>query len=550
MNPNRLLRWTCVVPLLIFLLIVTPYTLLAENTNEMYKPTRAARGGLNPRPDLTRFQVESNNATLEWFGLQGPYRVQQRSSLDSTDWQTLLETADRDATVPLDEDHALFRIQGGQPNYAGAATCTDCHPQAHAGWETTAHSHAFDRLKAINQHNNTRCLPCHTTGYGFALGFQSEQSTPHLQGVQCESCHGPGGSHASNPADASLKPIVTLAAETCGGCHNFHNLPTYPEWTHSRHSQVTPSVASSFISAGEPRMLQCGACHSGAVRSALLGQLRNPHTALPSRVDAAHFPVTCTTCHDAHDNTFHAQLRHPVYSTNFFSYSTSANTTFAAQHDPQVQLCGQCHNQRGAQWTDTSRPPHHSPQYNMLVGRIVPDDAAQAAWNSTMSTHGNHPLQCTACHTHPVTVANPSSQNPHYTGHTFEVRLESCVDCHGTTETAQLLILSTQSNIKARIQEVKELLDDWGANRAAEPLRNKYGALAWEFNFPGGVSNLNGDPTLRGPTPAEQSDVPNEIKQARFLLYLVAYDASYGLHNGRYARFLLNEAKALVAQVP
>jgi hypothetical protein len=524
--------------------------LLSENTNEMYKPTGASRGGLNPRPEITRFQAESNTATLEWFGLQGPYQIESRSTLEPADWQTLLQTSERKATVPVDQDNAFFRIQGGHPNYIGAASCLDCHPQAHAGWETTAHSRAFDRLKAINQHNNTRCFACHTTGYGFPLGFQSETTTPHLRGVQCESCHGPGGSHASNPADASLKPIVTLAAEICGGCHNAHNRPTFTEWTHARHSHVTPSVASGFISAGEPRMLQCGACHSGAVRMALLNQLDNPHTPLPARVDAAYFPVTCTTCHNAHDNTLHSQLRNPVYSTDFFSYSTSANTTFAAQYNPQIQLCGQCHNQRGADWTGTARPPHHSPQYNMLVGKIVPDGTADDVWNSIPSTHGNQPLQCTACHTHPTTVALPGAENPHATGHTFEMRIESCVECHGTTETAQLLIVSTQSNIKTRIQEVKTLLDDWAVHRASEPLREKYGALTWEFNFPGDLSNPNGDSSLRGPTPAEQSGVPNEIKKARFLLYLVAYDGSYGLHNGRYARFLLDEARQLIAQAP
>lgn len=550
MKPNRSIPASHVPPLLILLLIATPCRLAAENTNEMYKPGSLSRGGLNPRPAITRFQTESNTALLEWFGLQGPYQLQKRSAFGTEgDWQTVLQTGGRNATVALDEENTFFRIQGGHPNYVGAATCMDCHPRAHSGWETTAHSHAFERLKAINQHNNTRCLTCHTTGYGYPLGFESEQTTPHLKGVQCESCHGPGGSHASNPADSSLKPIVTIAPEICGGCHNAHNLPTYNQWTQSGHGHGLPSVASGFLSQGEPRMLQCGACHSGAIRNALLKRVDQPETPLPSRVDAAHFTIGCSVCHDSHDGSLPSQLRNPLYSEKFFSYSTSANTTFAAQYDPEVQLCGQCHNQRGVQWSDSSRPPHHSSQYNMLVGQIVPPDDANAGWNTTMSTHGNQPLQCTACHMYPQRVDQPSAQNPHHTGHTFELRLESCVDCHGTTETAQLLILSTQTNIKARIQEVKNLLDEWGANRAPEPLREKYGALSWEFNYVGELSN-QGDASLRGPTPAEQSAIPDDIKKARFLVYLVAYDGSYGLHNGRHARFLLNEAKALALQAP
>jgi hypothetical protein len=549
MNPTRWLRPISIHQVTsVVLLFIAGLTLAAENTNEMYKPTQPTRGGIDPRPQITGFQRSSNTVSLEWFGLHGPYHVEQRSSLDDTGWQHSLQTPTRSATIPVDDPNAFFRVRAGNPNYVGAATCMDCHPQAHAGWSQTPHSRAFDRLKAINQHNNTRCFACHTTGHGFSLGFQSEQATPHMAGVQCESCHGPGGSHASNPTDASLRPIVTIAAEVCGGCHNFHNRPTYPEWTESRHAQVTPSLAAGFITQGEPRMLQCGACHSGAVRLALLDQLQHPNTPLPSRVDASHFAITCTVCHTSHDNTHPGQLRNPLFSTQFTSYSTSANTTFAAQYDPQVQLCGQCHNQRGAQWTDTSRPPHHSPQYNVLVGKVVPEDSPHAVWNSAMSAHGNQPLQCAGCHTHPVNVANPGAQNPHYTGHNFTVRLESCVGCHGDTEIAQLLILGTQSVTKSRIQEVKESLDNWGLNHAPEALRAQYGSLAWEFNFPGDLSNPTGNPALRGPTPAEQAAVPNEIKQARFLLYLVTYDGSYGLHNGRYARFLLDQARTLVAQ--
>jgi hypothetical protein len=548
MIPSRILASpSAAVALACAFLVATAPVLSAENTNSMFKPKRPSPGGLNPLPEISRFQKNANSALLEWFGLQGPYQIQQSPSLDSPDWQTLLQTNSRSATVPVDQDAAFLRIQGAHPNYVGAATCVMCHPQSHDAWSKTAHARAFDTLKAINQHENSRCLTCHTVGYGLPNGFKDELSTPHFKGVQCENCHGPGGSHASNPTDASTRPIVTIASQICGGCHNdAHHHPTFDEWTESAHGHVTPSLASGFLSQGEPRMLQCGACHSGAVRLALLNQIQRP-TDLPSREDAAYFSITCAVCHNAHDNTLHSQLRNPVFSTNFFSYSTSGSTSFAAQYNPETQLCGQCHNQRGALWTDSSRPPHHSPQYNMLVGQIVPPGSTDEAWNSTTSTHGNQPLQCAGCHTHPHQVDHPDEENPHYTGHTFEVRLEACVDCHGTTETAQLLIISTQSNIKSRIQEVKSLLDDWATTHALEPLRDKYGALAWEFNNPGEISNPTGDSSLRGPTTAEQSGIPDEIKKARFLLYLVTYDGSYGLHNGRYARSLLDQAKSLIS---
>ena len=57
-------------------------------------------------------------------------------------------------------------------------------------------SQAFAALQQYNQQTNTGCLICHTVGYGVPTGFTSAAATPHLQGVQCENCHGVAGNHA------------------------------------------------------------------------------------------------------------------------------------------------------------------------------------------------------------------------------------------------------------------------------------------------------------------------------------------------------------------
>jgi hypothetical protein len=173
-----------------------------------------------------------------------------------------------------------------------------------------------------------------------------EIKTPHLIGVQCENCHGPGGSHIANIRDISVRPKVTLAAEVCGGCHNAFHHSTFDEWKQSKHPIVTPDVAESILSQGEPRMQSCGVCHSGAVREALLEQLENPAAPLPSREDAAYFGVTCAVCHTAHGLTGNpSQLRNPTYSTNHFSYSTDDVVCRPCQ---RTFRSAQCHNMRGA----------------------------------------------------------------------------------------------------------------------------------------------------------------------------------------------------------
>lgn len=507
-------------------------------------------GGVDPRPYI---QSVSSNSTaadqllLQWSGLGGPYKVQQRSLVSSGDWTDVgQQTTDSSMSVPAVGDTGYFRVQGPAPDYIGASVCRACHASTHDNWLETAHHGALDTLKAIGQASNSRCLACHTVGYGLPGGFVSEAATPRLAGVQCENCHGPGGAHVADPGDLAARPVVSLASMTCGGCHNDFHHPTYDEWLKAGHSRVHPELVSGFMNtnivAAEARMRSCGACHSGGVRLAMLDgyedQVNLPP--MPSGDVAANTPMTCAVCHTSHEHTdFGSQLRNPSYSTNFFSYATSTNTSFTAQYKVDINICGQCHNQRGATWKDTSRPPHHSPQYNMLVGQV-----GFEIGTAPQSSHTRIAKQCTECHTHRHDPEHPTEEDPVYTGHEFKPYPENCVNCH-TVEEAEAFVGFTQRTTKNGIASVKSLLDSWGETKAIEPLRLKYGKLAWEYNNAGQLSQPESGPAVRGPTSAEQTDVPDGIKQARFFLYLVEHDGSYGVHNGQYARHLLEQAKKL-----
>ena len=405
-------------------------------------------GGVDPRPTLTSIggTSEADKLLLKWTGFLGPYKVEQRTDAVSGTWTEVVpSTTDFSATVPFgaESGSAFFRVSGPRPVYLSGSTCVGCHPKSHHGWQDTAHAHALDTLKRIGQHNNPGCLPCHTVGYGLPGGFVNEASTPLLAGVQCENCHGPGGNHVADPGDLSVRPVVSLASMTCGGCHNDAHHPTYDEWRSSPHVAVNPELITGFMNtnvvAGEARMRACGACHSGAVRLAMLeGAEANPPVELPKMPSgdvAAHTGMTCAVCHTGHEKTEHgAQLRNPPYSMDFFSYSTGTNTNFTLQYKDDINLCGQCHNQRGARWQDTSRPPHHSPQYNVLVGQIgfeIP--------NARHSSHRDIAKQCTHCHTHGHEVEHPTDEEPNNTGHSFAPLPENCVPCH-TAEQAEAFI--------------------------------------------------------------------------------------------------------------
>ena len=544
------------------LLIVASVTATHAAEASAHKMIRA-KGGISPSPVVTGVARDKNNLTVEWQGVGRQadgtnvvYQLMNSPALDGTNssWTAVgTVTNSTSLTMAMEGETGFLTVQQSpSPKYAGADKCLVCHDLTHGEWLTSAHAGAFETLKSINQHNNASCIGCHTAGYGTENGFQDEATTPHLAGVQCENCHGPSAEHAAKPAVKAFRPIKTLAGEMCGGCHTDAHHPTYDEWATSGHGSLEiPHEEFADPESGPGRMGTCGACHSAATRQALLRGVRDMQVIgetdpskfapeLPTTVEAANTGITCTACHDVHGKTDNpGQLRYPVHSEMPYNYTTSKN--FAANFNPQVQVCAQCHNARGASWTGTSRPPHHSPQYNVLIGDsgFVGD-----ATDVPQSAHMKIENQCAQCHTHAHEADPITDENPNFTGHDFRPTMQGCAPCHDEIGGA-LITEVVQDNVKKQIAEIKGLLDEWGATKASEALRQKYGSLAWEFQNIGQLSQRT-DEVPRGPSGDEQKEVPDRIKQARHNLYLIEHDGSYGVHNGNYARFLLKVARDLV----
>jgi hypothetical protein len=126
-------------------------------------------------------------------------------------------------------------------------------------------------------------------------------------------------------------------------------------------------------------------------------------------------------------------------------------------------------------------------------------------------------------------------------GHTFKVQTyNSCRGCHPFPE--DLAQLST-SGVSNQIQNIKASLDLWATTKAPAALRTQYGSRAWEYTTAGALSGGGA-----GPSNSEQALIPVNIQKARFNLYLVLQDGSYGIHNGPYIITLLNTARDWVAE--
>jgi len=547
-------------------------------------------GGVSINTKLNPPARQGTNVLISWYGPQGTYFIEMTPTLDGI-WTRIGGTIASDyawsfmVTNPAGNAN-FFRliINNG---FVGSGGCSGCHGDKCGEWLTTRHSTATRELQdtngAISDFFLANCVVCHSVGRGQPTGFVNLKSTPHLANVGCETCHGPSAAHKYGDHDV-VHPVVSLAAEICGGCHTDSHHPTYDEWTNTLHAVVTPHVAEYFLDpdplTGQQRQMSCGACHSGATRMAMLANYqdmlagRTNALTLPSAHEAATYGVTCSVCHDPHSKYNDFQLRNRLFSTNFFTLGTSyastnvvrtnfsgtvttnfyfLNTAFATQYDENIQICAQCHNSRGAKWTDTSRPPHHSPQYNLLIGSV------QAGYlNGTTpmpSPHGLNTNGCAQCHvvhvTPPGTIADT---NPVVTGHSFEMNLIGCVaaGCHRSTNNARGFLVGMQADTTNGISEIVGLLNTWATTKAPAIIRTNYGALAWEYTTPGTLGNPSGNTSVVGPpsggtgVPNLQTNIPNTIKQARFNLYTVFHDQSLGAHNPDYTLRLLDLARTNV----
>ena len=124
--------------------------------------------------------------------------------------------------------------------YIGADSCKKCHITQHRTWKKMKHANAWNDLP--EQYRNPEkkdeagrvCMSCHVTGYGHAdqNGFVDAETSPHLLGVQCEACHGPGSKHREagqrvlDERRKGFKPdepsYITRKTTNCADCHNPH----------------------------------------------------------------------------------------------------------------------------------------------------------------------------------------------------------------------------------------------------------------------------------------------------------------------------------------
>ena len=135
----------------------------------------------------------------------------------------------------------------GQNKYVGVKTCGMCHKAEKQGsqlgiWQKSKHSEAFKVLTSARADSvakakglkkpaseSAECLQCHVVGHDAAANLV-EKSFDFKEGVQCETCHGPGSAYKtitimkdkakSVAAGMKLYKDDAEKEKFCRTCHN------------------------------------------------------------------------------------------------------------------------------------------------------------------------------------------------------------------------------------------------------------------------------------------------------------------------------------------
>jgi mono/diheme cytochrome c family protein len=151
----------------------------------------------------------------------GPLNPEQINQLVAfiRSWEKAARVWPEEETVP--KERAVF-IQE-QAAHVGSDACIGCHESMNKHyidvWRRSPMAQkAFFVVK--NEKDQTKCIPCHATGYN------PENKTYKEQNVGCEACHGPGEKYSEMMAGATATEGGKIAREnarkSCSHCHRVH----------------------------------------------------------------------------------------------------------------------------------------------------------------------------------------------------------------------------------------------------------------------------------------------------------------------------------------
>ena len=286
-------------------------------------------GGVAAAAYQTGLSIVGTNFTLSWYGVMGWYTIQAMNNSLGGPWVNLATVASTNFgnsyTAPKPDPTNSYSFQLALINnyFVGSDQCSSCHGNKYSSWSKTTHAGVYNNPN-VNSLFSTACL---TVGAGQTSGFVDAATTPNLENVGCENCHGPAAWHKNSEHDAIL-PVVSLDPAICGSCHQGGLHPTYQEYTNVISSTLS-SLPLGIIKGGVSHSAGdhgngCAVCHEAVNRMVMVNEYYDklagsPHPLswFPSPNNGILHAATCETCHDPHSSNYVAQLRYPAFSTNY-----------------------------------------------------------------------------------------------------------------------------------------------------------------------------------------------------------------------------------------
>ena len=435
---------------------------------------------------------------------------------------------------------------GNVPGYAtpdiSKGQCASCHngtvqPDVVSGWLQTGHASKFTRdLDGITGAKyRVSCLRCHTVGWntqatngGFDEAMAAKSWTipdsmkagnwaavptdlKQLANIQCENCHGPGGSHLGNAA----KIAVSYEAAVCSQCHGappYHTKVT--QWESTRHALATQYPSGTGRET-------CVKCHTAR---GYIEYVKAGSPGLTYRgTDTAFTPITCPACHDPHSVKNDKQLRKVT--------DVTLENGDVISEGGLGKMCMTCHHSRRDAATyvidNFARTfgPHGNPQADMLAGK----NAITYGREIPSSTHLNATEDaCVTCHMAPTPVKGQPGNNK-VGEHSYRVKWDG----------------DTPDNPSDDVENVKACEPCHGA------LRNFDRYAAADYDGDGKIEGVQTEvkgmmtilakalPPYNQDLIAVDSSFTQKQLNATYNYRFVLSDGSYGIHNTRYAVGLL-----------
>lgn len=139
-----------------------------------------------------------------------------------------------------------------QNQYVGTKMCAPCHRSEKQGkqfdiWKNSDHAKAYQTLTTAKANEiakakglakpaaeSQECLQCHVVGYGDDAKMAAK-TFDFKDGVQCETCHGPGSAYKS------ITVMKDKAKAVAAGMRDFKNEAAIEAFCRTCHNEKSPS---------------------------------------------------------------------------------------------------------------------------------------------------------------------------------------------------------------------------------------------------------------------------------------------------------------------